>query len=286
MSTPELVLDARAQLGEGPSWDATSQRLIWVDIPAGEVHRFDPATGRDEMWPAGAEVGAAVPRARGGIVLCRRGGIHALDPDSGAVELLVPIDADRPQMLMNDAKCDRRGRLFAGTVQDGEVPDAGALYRIDPDLAITRLLDGVTVSNGIGWSPDGGTMYYVDSPTRRVAVFELDDESGDLGAGRVLVETEGEPQPDGLCVDVEGGIWVAYWDGGCVRRYTPDGEVDSVVEIPVARVTSCCFGGPDLGDLYVTTASPDEPDPAQLHAGGLFRLRPGVSGLPTHAFAG
>jgi sugar lactone lactonase YvrE len=286
MTAPELVLDARAQLGEGPSWDAASQRLLWVDILPGEVHAFDPATGRDDVWSAGAVVGAALPRAGGGLVLCRHGGIHVLDTASGAVELLVPIDADRPEMLMNDAKCDSHGRLFAGTYQEGEELPAGALYRVDPDLRVTQLLDGITVSNGIGWSPDGGTMYYVDSPTRRVAAFEFDPESGDLGAGGVLVETDGEPQPDGLCVDVEGGIWVAYWDGGCVRRYAPDGQLDLVVELPAARVTSCCFGGPDLTDLYVTTAASDEPDPAQPHAGGLFRIRPGVAGFPTYAFGG
>ena len=283
---PELVLDARAGLGEGPSWDAVSGRLIWVDIFACEVHRFDPATGRDEVFPVERPVGAAVPRAGGGIVVCRQGGIAALDPATGGLEELVAIDADRPEMMLNDAKCDAAGRLFAGTLDVDETPEQGSLYRIDADLGLTRVLDRATCSNGIGWSPDGGTMYYVDSSIRRVDVLDYDPGAGSPSNRRGFLRLEGVPQPDGLCVDVEGHVWVAFWDGWCVRRYRPDGTVDREVPLPVERVTSCCFGGPELADLYITTASPDEPDPRQPQAGGLFRLRPGVRGQPTHAFAG
>jgi sugar lactone lactonase YvrE len=283
---PELVLDARAGLGEGPSWDAVSERLLWVDIFACEVHRYDPASGRDEVFAVERPVGAAVPRAGGGIVVCRQGGVVALDPATGVLEELVAIEADRPQMMLNDAKCDAAGRLFAGTLDIDETPEQGSLYRIEADLGLTRLFDGVTCSNGIGWSPGGETMYYVDSTPRRVDVLDYDAATGAASNRRTFVQLEGVPQPDGLCVDAEGCVWVAFWDGWCLRRYRPDGTVDRVVELPVQRVTSCCFGGPDLTDLYVTTASPDEPDPAQPNAGGLFLLRPGVSGLPTHRFAG
>ena len=286
MSDAELVLDARAQLGEGPSWDAATGTLIWVDILAGAVHRFDPRSRTDTPYGVGSEVGAAVPRASGGLAVCRNGGIAALSPDGERLADLAAIDADRPDMWMNDAKCDPAGRLFAGTLQQDEAPGAGALYRLDPDLALTRVVDGVTCSNGIGWSPDGRTMYYVDSAIRRVDAFDYEPATAEMTNRRIFLQTDGLPQPDGLCVDEEGCLWIAFWDGWCLRRYTPDGRVALVVELPAARVTSCCFGGPDLTDLYVTTASPDEPDPAQPHAGGLFRLRPGVRGLPTHPFGG
>lgn len=282
----ELVLDARAALGEGPVWDAGEGLLLWVDVLAGEVHRFDPVSGRDETIVLGTPVGAVLLRASGGLVVCRRGGIEALDPATGRRELLVEVDSPSRHILMNDAACDAAGRLFAGTYDEREVAGAGALYRLDPTLELTDVVHEVTVSNGIGWSPDGQTMYYVDSPTRRVDAFAYDPASGELRDRRAFVESSGEPQPDGLCVDEEGCIWVAFWDGWCVRRFSREGELVAEVAIPVERVTSCCFGGPGLDELYVTTARPDDPDPAQPLAGSLFRLRPGVRGLETHAFAG
>jgi sugar lactone lactonase YvrE len=168
-------------------------------------------------------------------------------------------------------------------------PEAGALYRLDPDLNLTRLIDETTISNGLGWSPDGGTMYYVDTPTRRIDAFDYDLASGAISNRRPFVEIDGEGRGDGLCVDVEGAVWVALWPGWSVRRYLPDGTLDAIIPLPVAEVSSCVFGGPSLDTLYITSARStlsDEERAAQPHAGSLFRASVGTRGVPRAPFAG
>ncbi len=282
----ELVLDARAQLGEGPSWDAARGRLVWVDILPGLVHLFDPLTGLDETFDVGRPVGAAIPAAGGGIVVCRQGEVGVLDPASGEVRLLALVPGD-PALLMNDAKCDRAGRLWAGTMALDAATGAGTLYRLDPGGALTAQVEAVSISNGLGWSLDDRTMYYIDTATQAVDAFDYEPGTGAVSRRRHLVEIPPEVgMPDGMCVDAEGYLWVALWEGWSVRRYAPDGRLDAVVDVPAARVTSCCFGGAGLGDLYITSAAPG-PEPLarpQPHAGGLFRARPGVAGLPTDVF--
>jgi sugar lactone lactonase YvrE len=201
----------------------------------------------------------------------------------------VGIDPAADSVRFNDGACDPQGRFWAGTMSlDGRTGSA-SLYRLDTDLRVTRVLDGVSVSNGIGWSPDGATMYYVDTATDRIDAFDFDGVVGTPGRRRTFVELPGPGSPDGLCVDADGAVWVALWGGWSVERYLPDGTRDAVVELPVAQVSSCAFGGPELEQLFITTAwdglSAADRE-AQPLAGALFRVEPGVRGLPTTPFRG
>lgn len=287
----DLVLDARAELGEGPLWDERRGVLWWVDIMAGRVHRFDPAAGDDRAYEVGQPVGAVALRAsRDDLVLAVQDGFALLDPESGEVRQLREVEKGQPGNRMNDAYCDPRGRLWAGTMAMDETRAAGALYRLDRDLRVVKVLEHVGTSNGIDWSSDGRTMYYVDSPTRRVDAFDYDPETGSIGNRRAVVTFPSElGVPDGMVLDAEDYLWVAAWGGWQLRRYDPQGDLDRVVHLPVARVTKCAFGGPGLDDLYITTAwrgSSEQERAEQPHAGGVFRCRPGIRGRAPHRFAG
>jgi sugar lactone lactonase YvrE len=286
----ELVLAARAELAEGPVWDARRQQLVWVDIMRGRVHLFDPAAGDCRSLSLGQPVGCAVPRQAGGLVVALRDGFGRLDVETGRIEMIASVEEDRPDLRMNDGACDRAGRFWAGTMALDARPGEGALYRLDPEGAVTQMLDDVTISNGIDWSLDFRTMYYVDSGTERIDVFDFDLDGGAIGGRRTLVEIPKEAGlPDGLTLDAEGGVWVALWGGGAVHRYSPEGRLDRVIRLPVSHPTSCAFGGPELSDLYVTSAwielSPAERARQPL-AGSLFRVRPGVAGRAACAFGG
>lgn len=286
----ELVLDAHARVGEGPVWDDASGTLVWVDIMSNAVHRYDPAKERDHVMDVGQPVGAAGLRRGGtGLVLALRDGFGFLDESSVQVELVAAVEANVPTNRMNDGKCDAGGRFWAGTMAFEVTAGAGALYRLDADLQVSRVVSGVTLSNGLDWSPDGRQMYYIDSTTQGVDVFDFEPADGSLGARRRLITfPPAEGLPDGMTVDAEGGLWIALHGSGTIRRYTSDGLVDRVVRIPATMVTSCAFGGADLTDLYITTMSlglSAEGRRAQPLAGGLFRCRPGVRGLPAHRFA-
>jgi len=284
----DVVVEACAELGEGPRWDAASATLLWVDIPCHRVHRYDPATGTDTEELVPGVVSLALPRARGGVVIGLPDGVHVLDGERSP--LLVPIGAERTATRTNDGACDAAGRLWVGTMALDEESPLGGLYRVDADLSVATVLTGTVISNGLGWSPSGRDFYFIDSPTRRVDVFDCDPETGALAGRRrfAAVEVEGAV-PDGLAVDAEGGVWVAVHGGWGLRRYAPDGDLAAIVDLPVARVTSCCFGGADLRDLYVTTRR-DGLSAGELAdqplAGALLRLDAGVAGLSTHAFAG
>lgn len=285
----ELVLDARASLGECPRWDAAAERLWWVDINAGAVRRLDPSSGRDETWDVGEKVGAVAPRAAGGAVLATASGFAALDPADGRVERLASVDTP-DDVIMNDGACDPEGRFWAGTVAEDERPGAGAVYRLEPDGAVTTALTDVTISNGIAWSPDGTRMYYVDSATGGLDAFDFSLADGTLRDRTRLVDVpEADGLPDGIAVDHDGAIWVSLWGGASVRRYRPDGTLERSVELPVPHVTACGFGGRDGATLFVTTAAgylePGERE-AYPHAGGLFAVEPGVTGPPARPFAG
>jgi sugar lactone lactonase YvrE len=289
----ELVLDAKARLGEGAVWDADRQLLYWVDIEGYAVHAFDPATGRDQSFALGDSVGTVVPRAKGGVALTLGRAFATLDLETRRLSVLVEPGEEKARRgnRFNDGKCDPRGRFWAGTMAVSEATAAGALYRLDPVGSVHRMLEGVSISNGIVWSLDRDLMYYIDTPTREVAVFDYDDPTGAIANRRVAARfPAGHGWPDGMTMDAEGLLWVAEWDGGCVSRWDPaTGKLARRIKIPVSRVTSCAFGGPDLEELYVTTAwSRLDPDRrrAQPQAGGLFRLRPGVKGVPAFSFTG
>ena len=285
----ELVLDARAELGEGPVWDARSGRLIWVDITAGVIHRTDPTTGADDTLDVGRTVGAAVPAADGRLAIAVDDGFWFADLETGELERIAPIPVS-DELMMNDGKTDGAGRFWAGTKDAHGNRPLGSLYRLDPDRSVTGMVDGVTISNGLGWSPDDTAMYYIDSPTHAVDVFRFDPASGSIADRRRLVELPREwGLPDGMTVDEDGFLWVAFWTGAAIRRLDPGGTLVASIGFPVTLVTSCTFGGPELDELYVTTARvglSDEELRDQPAAGGLFRLRPGVSGRRASPYEG
>jgi sugar lactone lactonase YvrE len=283
----EVALRAGSLLGEGPTWDEQSARLLWVDILAAEIHRFDPATGRDGVLRTRQHVGAAKPRAGGGLVANLRDGIGLYDPD-GSFHWLADLAVEGCRG--NDAAVDAGGHLWAGTMRYDESAGGGRLYRVTPGGEVITVLDRVTVSNGVGWSPDGRRMYYVDSPTRRVDVFDVDPGTGLVAGRRMFLELGEAPGfPDGLTVDADGCLWVAFWDGGVVQRFTPRGRPDRRVEVPASRTTACAFGGPGLRDLYITTATAGL-DAGRLAsqplAGSLFVLTGAGPGLASPPFAG
>ncbi|MFD7467060.1 SMP-30/gluconolactonase/LRE family protein [Streptomyces tendae] len=278
----EVAVHAEAALGEGPTWDPATDRLLWLDILNSRVHTYDPATGRRTLRRTDQHVGAVKPRAGGGLVLNLRDGIGLLDPD-GTFRWLhrEPVPGRRG----NDAAVAPDGSLWAGTMRYDEAPGGGTLTRFTGDGTAETVLDDATVSNGTGWSPDGTLMYYIDTPTRRVDVFDVTADGRVANRRPLVTVEEGAGFPDGLCVDAEGCVWVALWDGGAVRRYTPSGELDRVIALPVPRVTACAFGGPDLTDLYVTTARVGLPAPHPL-AGSLLVVPGAGRGVAQPAFAG
>ncbi|MFE1833494.1 SMP-30/gluconolactonase/LRE family protein [Streptomyces sviceus] len=275
----DVAVRAEATLGEGPTWDG--ERLLWIDILGARLHGYDPVSGHRTVRVLDQHIGAVKPRAGGGLVLNLRDGVALLDPDDSFRWLHhEPV----PGRRANDAAVAPDGSLWAGTMRYDEAPGGGTLSRVTGDGTHRTVLDDVAVSNGTGWSPDGRLMYYVDSPTRRVDVF--DHENGQVSGRRTLVEIEdGAGFPDGLTVDADGCVWVALWDGGAVRRYTPDGELDRVITLPAPRVTACAFGGPDLTDLYITTARVglDAPHPV---AGSLLVVPGAGKGVQQPSFAG
>lgn len=286
----ELVLDARAELGEGIVWDASLARLVWVDIMRGRVHRFDPASGLSEVRDIGQPVGAAAPAADGGLVVATPEGFARLDFESGRMTPLGAVERDVPGNRMNDGACDPAGRFWAGTMAIDERAGAGSLYRLDPDGRVTLMISAVTISNGLAWSADTRRMFYVDSPTQRIDVFDFDRATGAIGNRRPFASISVEDGiPDGLTIDVDDGVWVALWGGGRLHRYTRDGVLDRVVRLPVTYPTRCAFGGPELDELFVTSAwralTEDERE-AQPHAGGIYRLRPGIRGRRATPFGG
>jgi len=286
LSTVTRVPVPAGTLAEGPFWDGAAGGLYWVDIPAGRVHYLPDGHGRPGdghlTWDVGQPVGVAVPRASGGLALGVRDGFVGLDPATGQTTELAEVERDRPGNRMNDGGCDRAGRFFAGTKAEDDEPDAGALYRLDPGGQVTTVLAPVTISNGIGWSPDERLMYYVDSPTRRIDVLDYDPVTGAVSGRRPFATLpESGAVPDGLTVDAEGGVWVALWGGSAVHRYGPDGRLDLVVDIPAQNVTCCAFGGDGLDTLYITTAAGPGQD-----QGALFRYPAGVTGQPVQPYRG
>jgi sugar lactone lactonase YvrE len=277
----ELLARIGGRLLEGPAWDDARARLLLVDIVGSRRHAVDWATGAVTTHEVQDTTSAWIPRAAGGtVVVCRRG--VRLADDDGVGPLAFEVEAARPSNRSNDAKCDRAGRLWLGTMSDDGDAPVGSLYRVDADLTLTRVLHGTTISNGLGWSPDGRRMYFVDSPTRRVDVFAYDAGTGEASDRSVFVPTTAFPGlPDGLAVDEEGSVWVAMHDGGAVLRFSPDGRHVGTLDVPVPRPTSCCFAGSSLDRLVVTTAEDDDGT-----GGDLFVCDVGVAGMPTIAFAG
>jgi sugar lactone lactonase YvrE len=296
MSGPEIApwSVSPGVLSEGPRWHAERQELLWVDILAGHLHRAKLADGGAlaelQTIAIDRHVGAVAPALGGGYVLAAGQGFLFVGETGEITELVQPI-VGRTELRMNDGACDPQGRFWAGSMAYDESRGAGTLYRLELDGSCTTVLAGLTISNGIGWSPEGTTMYLNDSGTKRVEAFAFESASGAIGARRVLVEiARQEVAPDGLTVDEEGGIWVALWGGGALHRYAPDGSLLERLNLPVERPTSCAFGGPDRSILFVTTARAGLGAHAiarQPDAGRVFSIRGlGLRGMPCQPYRG
>ena len=252
----QTLTDHRCLLGEGPVWDARRSSLFWVDILRGEIHEYRPADGYSHTISVGEYVGAVAPYRDGRLMAALKSGIVLIDPDTGEREAVGHPEAHLPGNRYNDGKCDPAGRFWVGSMSLQEEPGAGSLYMIDHDRSITRQLEGVTISNGLAWSNDHRTMYYIDTPTFEVAAFDYDIATGGISNRRVAIripETDG--YPDGMTTDREGCLWIAHWDGWQVTRWDPHtGRKIHHIPMPAARVTSCAFGGDTGNDLYITSA--------------------------------
>ena len=278
----EQVTDPVAHHGEGPVWAAGWGGLRWVDMLAGDVLSLD-GDGTVRRRSVGEVAAALRPRRGGGAVIAVERGFLLEDRDG----TLTPLDPvwSGPGVRMNEGGCDPDGRFWCGSMAYDQSPGAAALYRLDPDGSVRPVLEGVTVSNGLDWSPDGALAYYDDTATHRTDVFDYAPDTG-LSGRRPFVRFGDDESPDGLTVDAEGGVWVALYGGAAVRRYGPDGRLEAVVEVPVAKVTACTFGGPDLDELFITTSREGLQPGEDPLAGSLFSVRPGVRGLPVREFAG
>ncbi len=285
----ELVLDSKAILGEGPLWDPDAKVLWWVNIFAGELHRFDPQSENDDVFQIGEAVGTVVLQRSGGVALALENGFASFDPGTQTLKRLADPESHISTNRFNDGKCDPKGRFWAGTMSKVEDPGHGILYSLDGDGKVKKHVQDISVSNGIVWSSDSKTMYYIDSPTKRIDAFDYDLESGEISNRRTAVKVEdGLGFPDGMAIDVEDKLWVGMWGGSQVIRYDPlSGSILSQIPVPSAHVTACAFGGEDLHDLYITTARDrmtSEQLQEQPHAGGLFRARVPVKGTLFESF--
>lgn len=279
----DQVTDPIAYHGEGPVWSPRWGGLRWVDMLAGDVLSLadDGTVSRRHV----GDVAAAVrPRRRGGAVMGVERGFALEDADGTVTHL--PALWDDCGIRMNEGSCDPDGRFYCGSMAYDKRPGAGTLYRLAPDGSVAVILTAVTVSNGLEWSPEGTHAYYNDTPTQRIAVFDYDPSSGLTGQRTFVTIPDDAGRPDGLTVDAQGGVWVALNNGGAVRRYSPAGVLDEVIELPARKVTACTFGGPHLDELFITTSRENlEPSEDPL-AGSLFRAQVDLAGLPVHEFAG
>lgn len=279
----EQVTDPVAYHGEGPVWSERWGGLRWVDMLAGDVLSLD-ANGAVARRHVGAVAAVLRPRREGGAVIGVERGFALEDLDGRLTYLGDLWSSD--DIRMNEGACDPDGRFYCGSMAYDQRVGAASLYRLDPDRSVRVVLENVTVSNGLDWSPDGSRAYFNDTATHRISVFDYDYASG-LTGRRLFVDLSQEGlRPDGLTVDAEGGVWTALSNGGAVRRYTPDGRLADVINVPARKVTACTFGGPQLDELFITTSREGlEPGEDPL-AGSLFRASVGIRGMPTREFAG
>ncbi|MFG6115898.1 SMP-30/gluconolactonase/LRE family protein [Halobacillus sp. MO56] len=287
----ELVLDAKAYLGEGPSWDSEQQVLYWVDIEGKKVHIYDPEHGKNSEIHVDQRVGAVVPRNSGGAIAAMEKGFYSLDLESGETRQITDPEAGVSENRFNDGKCDPEGRFWAGTMSYSGIQENGALYCLDTNLKVEKKVDHVSTSNGIAWSPDHRYMYFIDTPTKQVVRYEYDKHQGAITNPAIVVEIpDGEGKPDGMTIDAEGNLWIAHWGGSKLSVWNPDkGEQLRSIPVPALNVTSCVFGGKEMNELYITTASVgmEEEDLRKFpSAGGLFKVTTEVTGAPSYHFKG
>ncbi|NHM33896.1 SMP-30/gluconolactonase/LRE family protein [Neobacillus terrae] len=287
----ELVFDAQAELGEGPSWDAKNQLLYWVDILSKKVCIFNPKTEENREIHLEQMASAVVPRESGGLVLGMENGFYFLDINTEELTQITDPESHLPLNRFNDGKCDPKGRFWAGSMNLEELEGEGSLYFLDKDLQTKKKVDGTTISNGLAWSPDNKFFYFTDTPTMKIVRYEYDLNSGEIKNPKPVIHfPESEGYPDGMTIDSEGMLWIAHWSGNKVSRWNPEtGEQILSINIPAMNVTSCTFGGEDLSELYITTArkgmTEEELEKFPL-SGGVFRVKTEIQGAPTYTFKG
>ena len=285
-------MKAEAIVGESPLWSPRERVLYWVDITGQKIHRFNPRTAVNDTFHLPQPVTAVGLRKKGGLIITLRKDFAFFDPETGALQLLSDPEEDKPYDRFNDAKCDRQGRFWAGTMDDVKwnAPH-GSLYRLDPDTRVTCMKTSVICANGLGWSPDNRVFYFTESFRYGIYAYDFDSATGNISKRRLFasIGRNLDGFPDGLTVDEEGYVWSVHNAVGRVVRYSPSGAVDRVIEIPVPRPTSCIFGGDDLDVLYITSARETMTAEGIAQAplsGSLFAMKPGVKGLPEPYFAG
>ncbi len=287
--TAELEGHTKAILGEGAIWNHQTQELYWVDIEGKKLHIYDPSSKDNRTFELPSRIGTVVPATDGKAVLGLKDGVYKMDVKSGAIDLFAPIETDLPGNRLNDGKCDPAGRLWIGSMSVQEEEGAGTLYRVDPDGTVTPMIRDVSISNGIVWTSDHRSMYYIDTPTDQVKAYDFNLATGAISNERVAVEMDGSKgHPDGMAIDAEDMIWVALWEGSALARYNPrTGELLEKIQVPALKITSCAFGGPDLDTLYITSASINmTPEQHQQYpdAGKLFKVQAGIKGLESPFF--
>lgn len=290
-STPEIVLDHVCELGEGPMWDAANQRILWLDIKQGKIHQYNINTQLHTYFNVGEMIGCIAPRENGGLISGVENGIAFIDMEKNIVEHIINPEEGLSNRF-NDGKCDAAGRFWVGTMSKTEEENKGNLYVMETDLSVKKKIENVTISNGIAFNADNTIMYYINTPTNYIFGFDYNIENGDINNQRVVIDlTHESGHADGMTIDEEGMLWIAFYGGWSVRRYDPNtGKLLQQIELPVENVTCCTFGGTDLNDLYITTASQnmnEEQLQQQPHAGKLFVVKNcGVKGFVPQKFKG
>jgi sugar lactone lactonase YvrE len=288
-SQPQLLLDAQAELGEGPFWDSAHDCLGWVDILKGRLHRYHPDTGRDEFIELGQPVGCAAPCRSGRFILGLKDGLAFFDRETNQLEWVAQPERNLSNNRFNDGKCGPDGRFIAGTMDMGEQNPSGALYSLSPDGTFRTLKKDVRISNGLAWSADHKTLYYIDTPTREIVAYDYDLNSGEIANPRVVVRVpDSLGWPDGMTSDRQGRLWVALWGGAALTVWDAEkGQLLEKIDFPAKNITSCAFGGSGQDVLYVTSARLGL-DGADLTAfpasGGLFRVQTNAEGMRTFEF--
>ena len=285
--SPQIVLAARARLGECPVWQASDQKLFWVDVYNHRVHLFDPANGKDCCFDTGDVVSAIALAGTDRLLIALSDRLAWLHLPSGKVEIIHRIEFPHPAgTRLNDGKCDAQGRFWIGSCSDQ--PGQGALYRYDPDGSLHSMETGLTIANGLAWSPDGSTFYLTDSAQHKIFAYDYLADTGTIVNRRTLIDLSAEAvEPDGLTIDIDGNLWSALWDGWCIACFAASGQEQARIQLPIPRPTSVTFGGPDLTDLYITSACVglSQKEIQKCHtAGDLFCLSALAHGLPTHSF--
>ncbi len=268
-------------MGEGPAWDHRNNTLYWVDIQRGHLQAYDYASGENSIYPMGEFVGAAVPTTDGRLIVALQNRLGIFDVETRQLDIVCTPEPGQISNRFNDGKCDPAGRFWIGSTQINHQDPTGKLYCVAPSFAFSSKLDDLLISNGLAWSLDHKTMYFIDSPTHKVGEFDYDETSGEIEFRRnALSFDQRQGTPDGMCIDSEGMLWIAFYGGGKVACYDPgSGRCLKEIPVPARNTTSCCFGGPDLDVLFITTAKRDDPQ-----GGGLYCCSPGVGGLPTNFF--